>query len=77
MREPAKIDRLARLPKTGATVTVCVDDVQNIADLSAAAQKHGTELGIFVEIDCGAGRCGVTTKEAVVEIAKPPRLPRT
>nr|Q8GRC8.1 RecName: Full=3-hydroxy-D-aspartate aldolase; AltName: Full=D-3-hydroxyaspartate aldolase; Short=D-HAA [Paracoccus denitrificans]BAC20179.1 D-b-hydroxy-aspartate aldolase [Paracoccus denitrificans] len=70
VREPAKIDRLARLPKTGATVTVCVDDVQNIADLSAAAQKHGTELGIFVEIDCGAGRCGVTTKEAVVEIAK-------
>ncbi|REF72663.1 MULTISPECIES: 3-hydroxy-D-aspartate aldolase BhcC [Paracoccus] len=70
VREPAKIDRLARLPKTGATVTVCVDDVSNIADLSAAAQKHGTELGIFVEIDCGAGRCGVTTKEAVVEIAK-------
>ncbi|WP_287884816.1 MULTISPECIES: 3-hydroxy-D-aspartate aldolase BhcC [Paracoccus] len=70
VREPAKIDRLARLPKTGATVTVCVDDVKNIADLSAAAQKHGTELGIFVEIDCGAGRCGVTTKEAVVEIAK-------
>ncbi|WJS84046.1 3-hydroxy-D-aspartate aldolase BhcC [Paracoccus sp. TOH] len=70
VREPAKIDRLARLPKLGATVTVCVDDVANIADLSAAAQRHGTELGIFVEIDCGAGRCGVTTKEAVVEIAK-------
>ncbi|SIP86784.1 D-3-hydroxyaspartate aldolase [Paracoccus thiocyanatus] len=70
VRDPAKIDRLARLPKLGATVTVCVDDVANIADLSAAAQRHGTELGIFVEIDCGAGRCGVTTKEAVVEIAK-------
>ena len=25
---------------------------------------------VFVEIDCGAGRCGVTTTEAVVEIAK-------
>ncbi len=70
VREPAKIDRLARLPKFGATVTVCVDDVSNIADLSAAAQKHGTELGIFVEIDCGAGRCGVKTADAVVEIAK-------
>lgn len=70
VREAAKIDRLARLPKFGSTVTVCVDDVANIADLSAAAVKHGTELGIFVEIDCGAGRCGVTTKEAVVEIAK-------
>ncbi|MFC6709165.1 3-hydroxy-D-aspartate aldolase BhcC [Paracoccus cavernae] len=70
VRDLAKIDRLARMPKLGSTVTVCVDDVTNIADLSAAAQKHGTELGIFVEIDCGAGRCGVKTTEAVLEIAK-------
>ncbi|WP_417597901.1 3-hydroxy-D-aspartate aldolase BhcC [Pararhodobacter oceanensis] len=71
VRDPAKIDRLARLPKiSGGEVIVCVDDVANVADLSAAAQKHGTELGVFIEIDCGAGRCGVTTTEAVVEIAK-------
>ncbi|AGT08750.1 3-hydroxy-D-aspartate aldolase BhcC [Paracoccus aminophilus] len=70
VRDLAKIDRLARMPKLGSTVTVCVDDVKNIADLSAAAQKYGTELGIFVEIDCGAGRCGVKTAEAVVEIAQ-------
>ena len=67
VRDPAKIDRLARMPKiSGGRVIVCVDDVANIADLSAAAQKHGTELGVFVEIDCGAGRCGVTTTPAVV-----------
>lgn len=70
VRDAAKIDRLARMPKLGATVTVCVDDVANVADLSAAAQKHGTELGVFVEIDCGAGRCGVKTTPEVVEIAK-------
>jgi 3-hydroxy-D-aspartate aldolase len=70
VRDAAKIDRLARLPKYGARVIVCVDDVANVADLSAAAQKHGTTLECFVEIDCGAGRCGVTTIEAVVEIAK-------
>lgn len=70
VRDPLKIDRLARLPKLGARTTVCVDDVNNVADLSAAAQKHGTDLEVFVEIDCGAGRCGVTTTEAVVEIAK-------
>ncbi|WCR09927.1 DSD1 family PLP-dependent enzyme [Paracoccus stylophorae] len=74
VRDPLKIDRLAQLPKrSGGEVIVCVDDVDNIADLSQAAQKHGTELGIFVEIDCGAGRCGVTTTEAVVEIAKAAR----
>ncbi|WP_146585375.1 3-hydroxy-D-aspartate aldolase BhcC [Puniceibacterium confluentis] len=70
VRDPAKIDRLAKLPKQGANIIVCVDDVTNVADLSAAARKHGTELGVFVEIDCGAGRCGVTTTAAVVEIAK-------
>ena len=70
VRDPAKIDRLARLPNLGARAIVCVDDLANVADLSAAAEKHGAELECFVEIDCGAGRCGVTTTEAVVEIAK-------
>ncbi|WP_265518287.1 3-hydroxy-D-aspartate aldolase BhcC [Nitratireductor luteus] len=70
VRDPAKIDRLAHLPNYGGRVIVCVDDIENVADLSAAAQKHGTTLGCFVEIDCGAGRCGVVTSEAVVEIAK-------
>ncbi|MCC0038795.1 MAG: DSD1 family PLP-dependent enzyme [Brucellaceae bacterium] len=70
VRDPAKIDRLARLPGFGARIIVCVDDLANVAELSAAARKHGTVLEIFVEIDCGAGRCGVTTTQAVVEIAK-------
>ena len=70
VRQPEKIDRLARLPKLGARTICCVDDVENVADLSAAAQKHGTQIECLVEIDCGAGRCGVTTTPAVVEIAK-------
>ena len=70
VRDPAKIDRLARLPGLGARIIVCVDDLANVAELSAAARKHGTVLEVFVEIDCGAGRCGVTTTDAVVEIAK-------
>jgi 3-hydroxy-D-aspartate aldolase len=70
VRDPAKIDRLARLPKLGSRIIVCVDDIDNVADLSAAAQKHGTQIECFIEIDCGAGRCGVTTTEAVVAIAK-------
>jgi len=70
VRDPAKIDRLARLPKLGARTIVCVDDVANVADLSAAAVRHGTEIEVFVEIDCGAGRCGVKMPEEVVAIAK-------
>jgi 3-hydroxy-D-aspartate aldolase len=70
VREPAKIDRLARMPKLGARTICCVDDLANVADLSAAAVKHGTQIECLVEIDCGAGRCGVTTTPAVVEIAQ-------
>ena len=70
VRDPAKIDRLARIPKLGARAICCVDDLANVADLSVAAQRHGTQIECLVEIDCGAGRCGVTTTAAVVEIAK-------
>ncbi len=70
VRDPAKIDRLARLPKYGSRIIVCVDDVTNVADLSTGAVKHGTTLECFVEIDCGAGRCGVKTAADVVAIAK-------
>jgi 3-hydroxy-D-aspartate aldolase len=37
---------------------------------SRRRRRSGTTLDVFVEIDCGAGCCGVTTTEAVVEIAK-------
>ena len=70
VRDPAKIDRLARLPKLGARTICCVDDLANVADLSLAARTHGTEIECLVEIDCGAGRCGVTSTSDVVEIAK-------
>jgi len=70
VRDPAKIDRLARLPRYGARITVCVDDLANVAELSAAAQKHSTILECFVEIDCGAGRCGVSTVPETIAIAK-------
>ena len=70
VRGAAKIDRLAQLPKLGARTLCCVDDVDNVADLSAAAQTHGTTIEVLVEIDCGAGRCGVNNSGAVVEIAK-------
>ena len=70
VRDPAKIARLARIPKLGARAICCVDDITNVADLSAAAVQEGTQIECLVEIDCGAGRCGVTTSPEVVAIAK-------
>ncbi len=66
---PKKIDRLAALA-TRARVLVCVDDLANVADLSGAAQKYGGTIECLVEIDVGAGRCGVPPGEPAVLIAK-------
>ena len=70
VRDPIKINRLARLAKHGARILVCVDDLANVAELSAAARRHDTTLECLVEIDCGAGRCGVGSPGAAVEIAR-------
>ena len=67
--DPRKIARLAKLAKT-ARVLVCVDDLHNVDDLSAAATTHGANIECLVEIDCGAGRCGVQPGEAALEIAQ-------
>ncbi len=71
VRDPAKIDRLARLPKAyGCRLITCVDDIGNVAELSAAATRHGSTIECFVEMDVGAGRCGVIGADQVVKIAK-------
>ncbi len=70
VRDLAKIDRLARMPKLGARILCCVDDLDNVTELAAAVAKHGTEIECLVEIDCGAGRCGVSEGQPVVDIAK-------
>ncbi|MGB3406307.1 MAG: 3-hydroxy-D-aspartate aldolase BhcC [Jannaschia sp.] len=68
--QPAKIKRLANLPRLGARTICCVDDLANVANLSAGAVEAGTTIECLVEIDCGAGRCGVTTTPQVVALAK-------
>ncbi len=67
--DPKKIDRLAQLAKK-ARVLVCVDDIGNVDDLSVSAGKHGVTIECLVEIDCGAGRCGVQWGDPVVAIAR-------
>ncbi|MEE9454636.1 MAG: DSD1 family PLP-dependent enzyme [Paracoccaceae bacterium] len=70
IRDPLKLRRFARIPKLGTRVICCVDDIHNVDGLSEAAQLCGTEIECLIELDCGASRCGVSTAEAAVEIAK-------
>ena len=64
-----KIERLAALARR-ARILVCVDDRGNVDDLSAAATRFGATIECLVEIDVGAGRCGVMPGEPAVVLAK-------
>ena len=67
--DPAKVRKLAELAKN-CRLTVCVDDSGNIADLSAAAKNCGATIHCLVEYEVGLERCGVATKEEVLNLAK-------
>ncbi|MBI3053235.1 MAG: DSD1 family PLP-dependent enzyme [Betaproteobacteria bacterium] len=65
----AKLKRLAELAKQ-AQVAVCVDDAANIHDLDAAMRAAGVTLGVLIEIDVGAHRCGVVPGAPAVALAR-------
>ncbi len=64
-----KLARLAELARE-ARVGVCVDDAGNIADLAQAVARANVRLDVYVEIDVGAGRCGVSAGEPVLALAQ-------
>ena len=63
-----KVKLLAELNQR-AHVAVCADDAGNVAALDAAARAAGVTLDVLVEIDVGAGRCGVPPGAPAVALA--------
>ena len=65
---PRMIARLAALAKQ-ARVLVCVDDASSVTPLNEAATAVGAPIDVLVEIDVGAGRCGIAPGAAACELA--------
>lgn len=65
----AKLHRLAALARH-ASIAVCVDDAGNLADVEDAAIDFDARIKVLVEIDVGAGRCGVTPGGDAVALAQ-------
>ncbi|MBO6519046.1 MAG: DSD1 family PLP-dependent enzyme [Rhodospirillales bacterium] len=63
-----KLNRLAALARD-ARIGVLADDAQNVRDLALAARDAGVTLDVYVEIDVGAGRCGIDPGEPAAELA--------
>jgi 3-hydroxy-D-aspartate aldolase len=64
-----KIARLSALQRQG-DVKVCIDNEQNVRDLSAIAEAHGVKIGVLIEVDTSMGRAGVRNPEQGAELAK-------
>jgi D-serine deaminase-like pyridoxal phosphate-dependent protein len=62
-----KIRSLAELARE-AHIIIAIDDERNAEDLSTAALKAGSTLGVLIDLDVGMERCGVRTKEAALRL---------
>lgn len=65
----SKLDRLAALAKQ-ATVSVCVDNLDNVAALERTAAKFNARINVLLEIAAGMKRCGVEPGPEAVALAK-------
>jgi 3-hydroxy-D-aspartate aldolase len=65
----SKLARLAALAGR-AKLSVCVDHPDNARALSQAMVEAGASIDVLVEIDVGAGRCGVPAGEPAAALAQ-------
>ena len=64
----SKLARLCALSRI-AKVAVCADDTGQVSAIEAAAESAGIRITVLVEIDVGAGRCGVQPGPDAVALA--------
>ena len=64
-----KLARLAALARI-TRIAVCADDAIQVDALGQAAAEAGVKLSVLVEIDVGAGRCGVRPGSDAVALAE-------
>jgi D-serine deaminase-like pyridoxal phosphate-dependent protein len=64
-----KLRRLVQLARQ-AKILVCVDDADNVAQLSQASQAAEVTIGVLVEVDIGMHRCGVEPGAPALALAR-------
>ena len=66
---PAQFQRLTRLLRGGADISVVLDDARAVDLLADAARKAGAELGVLIDVDVGQGRTGARDIAQAVALA--------
>jgi D-serine deaminase-like pyridoxal phosphate-dependent protein len=65
---PQKTARLARIAER-AKIRVSVDSIDAAREISAAATRQETKIGILIEMDVGFERCGLSNERDLVILA--------
>ena len=66
---PDKIARVCSLARV-ADVKVAVDDVRNLYLLSSVSTRHGSDIGIVIEVNTSMNRAGIRRPEQGIELAR-------
>jgi D-serine deaminase-like pyridoxal phosphate-dependent protein len=66
VRKCARVAALAR----EVAITVAVDSVAGLDDLSMAAREAGVTIGVLIDLNVGQGRCGVTPGDEALALAR-------
>ncbi|MEI7743360.1 MAG: alanine racemase [Chloroflexota bacterium] len=67
--DPGKVARLAALGHR-ARITVAADDPGPVEALSRAAVQAGTTIGVLIDVDILLHRCGVSSEEDALRLAR-------
>lgn len=67
--DPSKLQKLACLARY-SSITIAVDSLSNVKDLSSAAASVNASIGVLIEANIGLGRCGVRTHGEAIGLAE-------
>ncbi len=63
---PQKLDRIFKLVKKGAHITVIADSLVQADAAANAAEQHKAVLPVMIEIDCDSQRAGITPDDPLL-----------
>jgi D-serine deaminase-like pyridoxal phosphate-dependent protein len=65
-----KIDRLMALLARGVDITIAVESEFNVSELAEGAARSGQRPAAIIEVDSGMHRCGTTSTQDTVRLAR-------
>lgn len=57
---PVKLDRIIRMIKNGANITLVLDSIEQVNFVSVKGQENNVTIPVLIELDCDSHRSGVT-----------------